>query len=461
MEDNEDPSVPEQPVFDLTGAGDDPCSSSNEGESELEGEFTGKFRVVSVPTKADPPTSATRERIEQWGRPLSPFPRNVPDIPEDDSHSDGDLPLQPLILTQQEEGHIPEANEDSPAKEQCDAVTEVHAVTTLQDDLNSAPIDLDVIPSTLDGEEQSDEVFIEQTLSEEPQPSNSPEPQTPAPQAALEECIEADEPMAEAADTDSEGDCSDESDLSVVKIVSDDPWAAARAAAILKQVCSSYKSFAPLHLSLPDVQHDWDLVTKIARSRRLSPRSVESLIRKARRADLTSAGVSKSSSPARSVRRSFGVVVDGRVVTANSPSMTLPELLSEAESELDPPTTTTTFLKRGQQTPRTPSPAPSSFRQPEAPLVIDTDGPREWSRSDWKLLDACFTDARLEIGARWGSEGTLGDVDAVDLEDVVDRFVDIFGGAEVVSGLGPSFERYVWSACLPLRVLAHNSKSAL
>ena len=195
------------------------------------------------------------------------------------------------------------------------------------------------------------------------------------------------------------------------------------------------------------MQHDWDLVTKIARSRRLSPRSVESLIRKARRADLTSAGVSKSSSPARSVRRSFGVVVDGRVVTANSPSMTLPELLSEAESELDPPTTTT-FLKRGQQTPRTPSPAPSSFRQPEAPLVIDTDGPREWSRSDWKLLDACFTDARLEIGARWGSEGTLGDVDAVELEDVVERFVDIFGGAEVVSGLGPSFERYVWSACL-------------
>ena len=128
--------------------------------------------------------------------------------------------------------------------------------------------------------------------------------------------------------------------------------------------------------------------------------------------------------------------------------MTLPELLSEAESELDPPTTTTTFLKRGQQTPRTPSPAPSSFRQPEAPLVIDTDGPREWSRSDWKLLDACFTDARLEIGARWGSEGTLGDVDAVELEDVVDRFVDIFGGAEVVSGLGPSFERYVWSACI-------------
>jgi hypothetical protein len=124
--------------------------------------------------------------------------------------------------------------------------------------------------------------------------------------------------------------------------------------------------------------------------------------------------------------------------------MTLPELLSEAESELDPPT----FLKRREHTPRTPSPARASFRPPEAPLVIDTDGPREWSRSDWKLLDACFTDARLDIGARWGSEGTMGDVDAVELEDVVERFMDIFGGESVVSGLGPSFERYVWSACL-------------
>jgi hypothetical protein len=119
---------------------------------------------------------------------------------------------------------------------------------------------------------------------------------------------------------------------------------------------------------------------------------------------------------------------------AGSPSMTLPELLHEAESELDSPT-----FPKGDF--RTPSPAPVSFRHPEAPLVIDTDGPREWSRSDWKLLDACFTDARLEVGARWGSEGTLGGVDAVELEDVVRRFVDIFGGDEAVSGLGPAFER--------------------
>ena len=119
--------------------------------------------------------------------------------------------------------------------------------------------------------------------------------------------------------------------------------------------------------------------------------------------------------------------------------MTLPELLHEAESELD----CSMSSRSAHSGFRTPSPAPSSFRQPAAPLVIDTDGPREWSRSDWKLLDACFTDARLEVGARWGHEGVLGDVDAVELEDVVQRFEDIFGGEEVVAHLGPAFERWV------------------
>jgi len=119
-----------------------------------------------------------------------------------------------------------------------------------------------------------------------------------------------------------------------------------------------------------------------------------------------------------------------------SPTMTLPELLHEVESELD----SSASSRLGQPDFRMPSPTPSSFARPQAPLVIDTDGPREWSRSDWKLLDACFTDARLEVGERWGSEGVLGDVDAVELEDVVRRFEDILGGAEVVAGLGPAFE---------------------
>ncbi|KAG2339679.1 hypothetical protein BDR05DRAFT_967676 [Suillus weaverae] len=57
-------------------------------ESEGEGEYTGHFKMFQVPTKADPPTSGTKARMEEWGRPVSPFPyearldRSLPD-PED------------------------------------------------------------------------------------------------------------------------------------------------------------------------------------------------------------------------------------------------------------------------------------------------------------------------------------------------------------------------------------------
>ncbi|KAI0287106.1 hypothetical protein BC826DRAFT_1046517 [Russula brevipes] len=509
------PGIPsDQPIFNFAADGEDSSSSDGTG-SEQEGEYTGKFRVVHVPTKADPPTSTTRGRIEQWGRPISPFPRKGTDSGPDDS-SDLDLSLvQPQFHQERvEDRHVPEALEDAqedaqeagstielqgehakpieatemehavpskdlahdnhatvishievtrfvhqegsdethesfggspnspqedvvgqdsepgdegtredgntPAQELDEPDSEIHLPGVQQENLISAEIfdvHLDIGEGGLVGEERPDEETVVRALSEEPELLTSPRQHPPEPQILVEECIEVDEPMAEPVDAESEGDSSDESDLSVVKIVSDDPWAAARAAAILKQ-------------------HDWDLVMKAARKKRPSG-TVESLIRRARRADLKDAGVSKSSSPARAARGSFGLVVDGRVVMTGSPTMTLPELLHEAESELDSPTAS----RRASPTFRTPSPAPSVFRRPEAPLVIDTDGPREWSRSDWKLLDACFTDARLEVGARWGNEGVLGDVDAVELEDVVRRFEDIFGGEEVVASLGPAFER--------------------
>ncbi|TFY76824.1 hypothetical protein EWM64_g7188 [Hericium alpestre] len=69
------------PVFEFSNAGGaDNGWSSSDNEPERDafdgtGEFTGKFRMMSVPTKVDPPTSATRERIESWGRPISPFPK--------------------------------------------------------------------------------------------------------------------------------------------------------------------------------------------------------------------------------------------------------------------------------------------------------------------------------------------------------------------------------------------------
>ena len=333
VDDYEDIDSLEQPVFNLAADGEDSCSSSDGGSSEQEGEYTGKFHVMQVPTKADPPTSGTRERIEQWGRPISPFPRRGSPIPEheheEDNDDDDDLDLslvQPHFNVERiEDRHVPEPPKDarepiseievpqesanapeisetehtapsqdlthdnhaevtSPAdeahnssgepptypqeavggvaetgdesfcqngitvaQESDEAVNDFHLVASQQDDLISAE-KIDLYPDSdegeLVGEDGKDEETVDRALSEE---LASPRQHPPEPQL-LEERIEVDEPMAAAvddADAESEGDSSDDSDLSVVKIVSDDPWAAARAAAILKQVCSDSHARIP------------------------------------------------------------------------------------------------------------------------------------------------------------------------------------------------------------------------
>ncbi|KAI6045362.1 hypothetical protein EDC04DRAFT_143301 [Pisolithus marmoratus] len=48
--------------------------SDSDDDFNLTGEYTGKYKMLKIPTKADPPTSGTRERMEMWGRPASPFP---------------------------------------------------------------------------------------------------------------------------------------------------------------------------------------------------------------------------------------------------------------------------------------------------------------------------------------------------------------------------------------------------
>ena len=329
VDDNEDANLPEQPVFNFAGAGEDPWSSSDGGLSEQEGEFTGKFRVMHVPTKADPPTSTTRERIEQWGRPISPFPLKGSPIPENDADieadesSDLDLPLaQPQLHVEKcVDRHVSEALEDAqgpgneievhqeepkdtvisetieimpandiaydnhvesatdietthldqetrdedheglypqeevrarlgPRDESVDVKgntpdreqgeTESHSTTTLQENQVSDVLgDGGRADPVEDG--LTDEEIVVRALSEEPPQLGSPRQPTPEPQS-LEGHVEVDEPMLKTEDAESEGDSSDESDLSVVKIVSDDPWAAARAAAILKQVrpCPPY-----------------------------------------------------------------------------------------------------------------------------------------------------------------------------------------------------------------------------
>lgn len=67
------------PLFDFH---DDGADSLSEGEAEAgqnytledQEEFAEQYKIVAVPTKADPPSSVTRERQDRWGRPVSPFP---------------------------------------------------------------------------------------------------------------------------------------------------------------------------------------------------------------------------------------------------------------------------------------------------------------------------------------------------------------------------------------------------
>jgi hypothetical protein len=77
------PDADAEPVrlFEIDTAGADGSWSDSdddgpnrETEEEGEGEFTGRWRMMKVRTKQDPPSSATRTRQELWGRPISPFP---------------------------------------------------------------------------------------------------------------------------------------------------------------------------------------------------------------------------------------------------------------------------------------------------------------------------------------------------------------------------------------------------
>ncbi|KAG1738142.1 uncharacterized protein EDB91DRAFT_467034 [Suillus paluster] len=81
-------SSPLYPTSRHANARDTQSPAWTDTDSEGEGEYTGRFKMFHVPTKADPPTSGTRARMEEWGRPVSPFPyearldRSLPD-PED------------------------------------------------------------------------------------------------------------------------------------------------------------------------------------------------------------------------------------------------------------------------------------------------------------------------------------------------------------------------------------------
>lgn len=192
---------------------------------------------------------------------------------------------------------------------------------------------------------------------------------------------------------------------------------------------------------------------KAARSRV----SVDSVLKSARRADVSGFGIVKSLSPKRvdKGRRSMlGGILNGRVVMPDSPSMTLPELLREAEVSLTATRVDDLTLEhQGYSTPRTlnrvgqrnlfTTPVYGASRTTSTLAdrlpYVDRDGPRDWTKNDWRLLDACFTDERIVSG----HSNNMADAVDIDPENVVVRFITLMGGEDVIAGLGSSWTRLV------------------
>lgn len=120
--------------------------------------------------------------------------------------------------------------------------------------------------------------------------------------------------------------------------------------------------------------------------------------------------------------------------------MTLPELLMQAEVGLEKDDALHTTPVKGSSVRQDP------FKTP-APRGVSLSfnahsGTRGWTKDDWKQLDACFTDERLDVAEKLGlGPDAIADVDDVRIDDVVDRFVQMMGGAGVEDLWGIDWDR--------------------
>jgi hypothetical protein len=121
--------------------------------------------------------------------------------------------------------------------------------------------------------------------------------------------------------------------------------------------------------------------------------------------------------------------------------MTLPELLMHAEQGLEnddcvvhatPAKISSSSFSRDPF--KTPAPRE---------LSVPWETIRKWTKDDWKQLDACFTDERLDVAEKLGlGTDEVADVDDVSVEHVMERFVEIMGGSQVVAAWGSAWDRW-------------------
>lgn len=216
-------------------------SDSDDDGFNLTGDYTGKFKVLKVPTRVEPPT---REHMESWGRPVSPFPysaimeRSLPlsevveDADEREAVLESMMSCQDLDLdgwevateppsSDVEPSSPPPASEDEfPDLDDDLAMFEVEAESTQVRPLVEHPVIEELDQTSLEEEEEEAQIDRELSVAVEDGPTTLSKPgQTVGPTE--------DDSSEEEDDVEGED---------VIKITSGDPKAAARAAAILRMV---------------------------------------------------------------------------------------------------------------------------------------------------------------------------------------------------------------------------------
>ncbi|KAF6757713.1 hypothetical protein DFP72DRAFT_890481 [Ephemerocybe angulata] len=493
------------------------------GELEGRGEYTGRWRMLKVRVKADPPSEATELRMEEWGRPISPIDKDGREVPPDDDLAEALDEVKEMREEEMErawDAAVEGMEEDADVLEheggEEEEEEEVVRLSTSLEPEDDVPVHPDAPATPAQPFENSSSPYQFHThyqtssshsrsksqdqtkplFNSRYQPSyeddshreeeeEAQDPVTPLPAArrasaphkffdfdrrapitpvnvqqsqpeyeehftplkkgSAELDVEDEEAQEEGGD-----DASDleDLDLGMVKIVSADPRAAARAAAILKQY--DYECFTKLSMK--------QRKEKERRQRRYS--SLDDFSQDSRRRNLLGSGIGKSG--ARDVaerekarlrqRRSMGVVGE-RVVIPGSPSVTLPELGTTPMSPLRSQVGAGDGGMRVEEEERTPAglntPVQGGERFAVPPAIAAwnvsvgsrSPGERAWTKEEWKLLDSCLTDERMGEGHGGYSPYTqeLKEVDEVSVDDVVERFVQAVGGKDVVNGYGSAW----------------------
>ena len=219
-------------VMETSGAWSD---SDDDDGFNLTGEYTGHYKILRVPTKADPPT---RERMS-WGRPVSPFPysaimeRSLPleDVAEDACVLDSVVPCEHVDVDVWEVATEPPPSDIEPSSSPSVSEDEFG---DLDDDFLAFELDAEstmVRPLVAPREDlaESDHSVLEEQEEEAQIDRELSVPVDDGLDVAHSKAVDYMQEDSSEEEDDVEGE-------DIIKITSEDPKAAARAAAILRMV---------------------------------------------------------------------------------------------------------------------------------------------------------------------------------------------------------------------------------